>query len=950
MDVVIVESPAKAKTINKYLGKNFEVYASYGHIRDLPSKDGSVDPDADFSMIWDVDTKSAKRMSDIAKAVKGADRLILATDPDREGEAISWHVLEVLKAKKVLKDTTVQRVAFNAITKTAILEAMANPREIDAGLVDAYLARRALDYLVGFTLSPVLWRKLPGARSAGRVQSVTLRLICERELEIEKFVRREYWSLQAALKTGAGAPFLARLVGADGEKLGRLDVPNAERAHALRDALDKAAFTVTKVEAKPARRNPAPPFTTSTMQQEASRKLGFAPSKTMQLAQRLYEGVDVGGETVGIITYMRTDGVDMAPEAVTAARGVIAKEFGERYVPKAPRKYTVKAKNAQEAHEAVRPTDMARLPKQIARTVEGDLARLYDLVWTRTVASQMESAELERTTVDILAQSGGRALDLRANGQVVRFDGFLRLYQEGRDDLAADGADDEDGGRLPPMTARDKLAKERIDADQHFTEPPPRFTEATIIKRMEELGIGRPSTYDATVQTLKAREYVRLDKKRLIPEDKGRLVIAFLESFFARYVGYDFTADLEEKLDRISNSEIDWKQVLRDFWQRLLRRRRRHQGPAHDGSARQPQRGAGAAYLPGARGRVRPALLHRLRHRPAVAQARQVRRFHRLLELSRMQVHPPAQHRRRGRRGRRADGNQGAGARRRHRPRGDAARRSLRPLHPARRGREAQALLAAEGLAPADITLEQATALLSLPREVAHHPETKEPILAALGRYGPYVQHGKTYANLGPDDDVLTIGGNRAIDLVIAKESGLTGRRFGAEATPGKVLGDHPDGGPVTLKAGRYGPYVQHGKVNATLPKEADPTTLTLDAAIALLNARASAGGGPVQGRLLGEHPSGGPITVRQGRFGPYVNHGKTNATLTRDMSPESLTLEEAIRLVEDREGAGPKKKVAAKAKAAPAKTAARAAKPAAKKSAPKKAPAKSPAKKVRSA
>jgi len=416
MDVVIVESPAKAKTINKYLGKNYEVYASYGHIRDLPSKDGSVDPDADFAMIWDVDTKSAKRMADIAKAVKGADRLILATDPDREGEAISWHVLEVLKAKRVLKDTTVHRVAFNAITKTAITEAMSHPREIDAGLVDAYLARRALDYLVGFTLSPVLWRKLPGARSAGRVQSVTLRLICERELEIEKFVRREYWSLVAALRTKDGAPFTARLVGADGEKLGRLDVGTEAQAQALRAALEAAAFTVVKIEAKPARRNPYPPFTTSTMQQEASRKLGLAPSRTMQLAQRLYEGVDIGGETIGLITYMRTDGVDMAPEAVTSARGVIGKEFGERYVPKAPRKYTVKAKNAQEAHEAIRPTDLARLPKDIGRGLEPDLAKLYDLVWTRTIASQMESAELERTTVDIVARLEGRVLDLRANG------------------------------------------------------------------------------------------------------------------------------------------------------------------------------------------------------------------------------------------------------------------------------------------------------------------------------------------------------------------------------------------------------------------------------------------------------------------------------------------------------------------------------------------------------
>jgi DNA topoisomerase-1 len=934
MDVVIVESPAKAKTINKYLGKNFEVYASYGHIRDLPSKDGSVDPEADFAMLWDVDTKSAKRMSDIAKAVKGSDRLILATDPDREGEAISWHVLEVLKAKKVLKDVVVQRVAFNAITKTAILEAMSKPREIDAGLVDAYLARRALDYLVGFTLSPVLWRKLPGARSAGRVQSVTLRLICERELEIEKFVKREYWSLIAGLKTKDGAAFTARLVGADGEKFGRLDIAAGERAHGLRDALEASTFSVTKIEAKPARRNPYPPFTTSTMQQEASRKLGFAPSRTMQLAQRLYEGIDIGGETIGLITYMRTDGVDMAPEAVTSTREVIAKEFGDRYVPKAPRKYTVKAKNAQEAHEAIRPTDLARLPKQVLKMVEPELAKLYELIWTRTIASQMESAELERTTVDILGEGNGRKLDLRANGQVVRFDGFLKLYQEGKDD-----EDEEDGGRLPPMAERDRLAKERIEATQHFTEPPPRFTEATIIKRMEELGIGRPSTYDATVQTLKAREYVRLDKKRLIPEDKGRLVIAFLESFFTRYVGYDFTADLEEKLDRISNNEIDWKQVLRDFWvdfsaavagtkelrtTEVLDNLNEVLGPhifpqREDGSDPRGCTVCGTGRL-----------------------SLKLGKFGAFIGCSN---YPECKFTRQLATGEGAEATEQNGTKVLGLDPASEMEISLRdgrfgPYIQLGEGEKPKRSSLPKGLAPADVTLEQAVALLSLPREVAKHPETKEPIMAALGRYGPYVQHGKTYANLGPEDDVLEIGGNRAIDLIVAKESGLTGRRFGADATPGKALGDHPDGGAVTIKAGRYGPYVNHGKVNATLPKEVDPTTLTLEGAIALLTAKASSGGS-VQGRLLGEHPSGGPITVRAGRFGPYVNHGKTNATLVRDMSAESLTLEEAIRLIEDKEGAGPKKKVAAKAKPAARATAKKAP---AKKAPAKKAAAKKPA------
>ncbi len=500
-------------------------------------------------------------VSEIAKAVKGAEKLILATDPDREGEAISWHVLEALNARKVLKGIPVERVTFNAITKSSVEQAMRKPRQIDQALVDAYLARRALDYLVGFKLSPVLWRKLPGAKSAGRVQSVALRLVVEREMEIEAFKPREYWSIIATLATKDGAIFEARLVGADGKRIQRLDVGNAEEAAAFKRDLEAATFVVAGVEAKPAKRHPQPPFTTSTLQQEASRKLGMAPAQTMRVAQRLYEGVDIGGETVGIITYMRTDGVDMAPEAITDARQVIGREFGDRYVPGAPRKYSVKAKNAQEAHEAVRPTEMGRLPKQVARHLEPEQARLYELIWTRTMASQMESAELERTTVDVHATAGGRRIELRATGQVVKFDGFLALYQEGKDD-----EEDEESRRLPAMRQGDDLKREKIASTQHFTEPPPRYSEASLVKRMEELGIGRPSTYAAVLQTLRDREYVKIEKKRLQPEDKGRLVTGFLESFFRRYVEYDFTAGLEEQLDRVSNAEIDWRAVLRDFW------------------------------------------------------------------------------------------------------------------------------------------------------------------------------------------------------------------------------------------------------------------------------------------------------------------------------------------------------------------------------------------------
>ena len=923
--VVIVESPAKAKTINKYLGKGYEVLASFGHVRDLVDKDGSVDPDNDFAMLWDVDGRSAKRLADIARAVKESDRVILATDPDREGEAISWHLLEVLNAKKVLKDKPIQRVVFNAITKDAVRQAMEHPRGIDRALVDAYLARRALDYLVGFNLSPVLWRKLPGARSAGRVQSVALRLVCDRELEIEKFVKREYWSLVAHLKTKNDAPFTARLVGADGKKIARLDIGTGKEAEAFKAALDKAKFTVASVEAKPAKRHPYAPFTTSTLQQEASRKLGLAPARTMQLAQRLYEGVDIGGETAGLITYMRTDGVDMAPEAVAAARKVIGKEFGDAYVPKVPRKYTTKAKNAQEAHEAIRPTDLTRLPKFVARQLDPDQARLYDLIWTRTIASQMESAELERTTVDILGEAGGRALELRATGQVVRFDGFLKLYQEGKDDQ-----DDEDGGRLPPMAARDPLSKDKIEATQHFTEPPPRFTEATLVKRMEELGIGRPSTYASTLAVLRDRDYVRIEKKRLIPEDKGRLVTAFLESFFARYVEYDFTADLEEKLDRVSNHDADWKVVLRDFWtdfsgalgeikdlrtSEVLDNLNELLGPhifpaKEDGSNPRACPSCGGGQLSLKLGKFGAFIGCSNYPECKFTRTLSATDATSVAEGDRPGVKVLGQDPKTGEEITLRDGRFGPYV---QQGEGDKPKRSSLP----------------KGLAPADLTIEKAIKLLALPREVARHPDTKEPILANLGRYGPYVQHGKTYANLGKDDDILEIGGNRAIDLIRAKESGLSGRSFGKQAsTASRALGDHPQGGAVAIKAGRFGPYVSWGKINATLPKDADPTTYSLDEAVALLAAKQS-GASASQGRPLGDHPDGGAVTVRAGRFGPYVAWGKIYATLPKDASPDTIGLDEALRLLEAKAGKSPAKK--APAKKAPAKKAAPAKKPAAK-------------------
>jgi DNA topoisomerase-1 len=839
MNLVIVESPAKAKTINKYLGSSFEVLASFGHVRDLPAKNGSVDPEANFQMIWEVDPKAASRLNEIAKALKDADKLILATDPDREGEAISWHVLEVMKQKRALKDQKVERVVFNAITKQAVSDAMKNPRQIDGALVDAYMARRALDYLVGFTLSPVLWRKLPGARSAGRVQSVALRLVCDREQEIERFVAQEYWSLVATLATPRGETFEARLTGADGKKIQRLDIGSGAEAEDFKKALQAAQYGVASVEAKPARRNPQAPFTTSTLQQEASRKLGFAPAHTMRIAQRLYEGIDIGGETTGLITYMRTDGVQIDSSAITQARKVIGEDYGNAYVPDAPRQYQTKAKNAQEAHEAIRPTDLSRRPALLRSRLDQDQYRLYELIWIRTIASQMESAELERTTVDIEAKVGARALELRATGQVVKFDGFLAVYQEGRDD----DSDDDESRRLPAMSQGEALQRRDLAVTQHFTEPPPRFSEASLVKRMEELGIGRPSTYASILQVLKDRGYVRLEKKRLHGEDKGRVVIAFLENFFARYVEYDFTAALEEDLDRISNNEISWQQVLRDFWtdfigaveeikdlrvSQVLDVLDQMLGPhiytprEDGGDPRQcPSCGTGRLNLKAGKfgAFVGCSNYPECRHTRPLAADSSAEGGDRVL-------------------GKDPENDL------------DVAVKSgrfgpyiqLGEAKDYQDGEKPKRAGIPKSMSPADIDLDLALKLLSLPREVGLHPETGQPIKAGIGRFGPYVQHEKTYASLEAGDEVFTIGINRAVTLIAEKiAKGPSKRKFGAD--PGKPLGDHPTLGAVALKSGRYGAYVTAGGVNATLPNDKTPDTITLEEAIALINERAAKGG-----------------------------------------------------------------------------------------------------------
>jgi DNA topoisomerase I len=854
MNIVIVESPAKAKTINKYLGSSYEVLASFGHVRDLPAKNGSVDPDHNFRMIWEVDPKANGRLNDIARSLKGAQRLILATDPDREGEAISWHVLEVLKEKRALKDHKIERVVFNAITKQAITDAMKNPRQIDGALVDAYMARRALDYLVGFTLSPVLWRKLPGARSAGRVQSVALRLVCDRELEIEKFVPREYWSLVATLTTPRGDAFEARLVGADGRKIQRLDIGSGSEADDFKRAIGAASFTVTTVDAKPARRNPQAPFTTSTLQQEASRKLGFAPAHTMRIAQRLYEGIDIGGETTGLITYMRTDGVSIDGSAITQARKVIGEDYGNAYVPDSPRQYQTRQKNAQEAHEAIRPTDLSRRPDAMRRRLDNDQARLYELIWKRTIASQMESAELERTTVDITAKAGSRVLELRATGQVIKFDGFLALYQEGHDD-----EEDEDSRRLPAMSEGEPLKRQSLAVTQHFTEPPPRFSEASLVKRMEELGIGRPSTYASILQVLKDRGYVKLEKKRLHGEDKGRVVVAFLENFFKRYVEYDFTADLEEQLDRISNNEISWQQVLKDFWRdfigavddikdirvaEVLDVLDNMLGPhiypprADGGDVRQcPTCGTGKLNLKAGKfgAFVGCSNYPECRYtRPLAADSSEAAADRVLGKDPETGLDVTVKAGRFGpyiQVGEQKDYGED-----------EKPKRAGIP----------------KGTSPGDLELDRALKLLSLPREIGKHPETGLPITAGIGRFGPFVKHDKTYASLEAGDEVFDVGLNRAVTLIAEKVAKGPGRgRFGAD--PGKQLGDHPSLGAVAVKNGRYGAYVTAGGVNATIPSDKDKDTITLPEAIALIDERAAKGGkkgGGKKAKVKAEKPA----------------------------------------------------------------------------------------------
>jgi len=804
-NLVIVESPAKAKTINKYLGTDFIVLASYGHVRDLVNKDGSVLPDDNFAMKWQMGDRADKTVRDIKKALKKADALYLAPDPDREGEAIAWHIFELLKEDGLLEGKDIHRVTFNEITKTAVQTAFDNARELDQPLIDAYLARRALDYLVGFNLSPVLWRKLPGSRSAGRVQSVALRLICERETEIEIFKPQEYWTIETDMRTPDGAPFTAQLTHLAGNKLDKFDIPSEEAAKAAAKRIESKQLSVQKIEKKQKRRNPSAPFITSTLQMEASRKLGMSASNTMRLAQRLYEGTAQDG---GLITYMRTDGTTLSEEAVTGCRNVISKDYGAKYLPKAPRLYKSKAKNAQEAHEAIRPTDLSRTPAMMRGKLENDQWKLYDLIWKRTVASQMESAVLDQMRVSI--SDGTDDVILHATGSVIAFDGFLTLYHEDSDDNGKNG-----NGKdriLPSMKEHDATKLMKTNPDQHFTQPPPRYSEASLVKKMEELGIGRPSTYAAIMQVLRDRNYVRMEKRRFMPEDRGRLVTTFLAKFFTRYVDYDFTANLEEELDAIASGHVAWREALRLFWVDFKtavdgtknltitdvidhldaelgdhffpegQEERKCKACAENKDLEEGRLGLklgkfgafiGCSNYPECKF-TRPLVMPNGEDAQDAALANEPKVLGkdpdngRTISLRRGPYGPyvqidPAQeaideveaknkeaekvHKAKVKKAK------DAGKKAPKKPKKKAAPKPKRQGLPA-------------GTNSEDVTLKMALGLLSLPRNVGEHPETGEMIQAGLGRFGPFLKHQGVFTSLPKDDDLMHVGMNRAVEVL----------------------------------------------------------------------------------------------------------------------------------------------------------------------------------------
>tara|TARA_B100000575_G_scaffold40752_1_gene28324 strand:+ start:4823 stop:7417 length:2595 start_codon:yes stop_codon:yes gene_type:complete len=829
MKVVVVESPAKAKTINRYLGENYTVLASYGHVRDLPSKDGSVKPDQDFEMSWQMSDSGGQRIRDISKALNGAERLILATDPDREGEAISWHVCELLKQNTKTRDIPYERVVFNEITKTAITKAIASPRELDIDLIEAYLARRALDHLIGFSLSPVLWRKLPGSRSAGRVQSVALRLICERESEIEAFLTDEFWSVDTDFTTTDGGNLSARLTHLDGQKLDKLSLGTEAHAIAAQQRIEAANWQVSAIETKRVKRRPSPPFTTSTLQQEASRKLGFSASRTMQIAQKLYEGINLGSETTGLITYMRTDGVQMSFEAIGQIREAIEQTIGADFIPEKPRVYKSKAANAQEAHEAIRPTSIWRHPDEIRKCLDFDQFRLYELIWKRTIASQMSDAQLDQTAADLSATTDH--LTMRANGSVIIFDGFMKIYREDRDDQEDKSADPQNR-ILPPLSQGQDLAVQQVHPEQHFTQPPPRYTDASLVKRMEELGIGRPSTYATIMQVIEKRGYVLKDGKRFIPEHRGRIVSTFLENFFTRYVEYDFTAALEAQLDQVSDGKMNWRALLKQFWVDFAvaiekamtlsvpdvmktldsELEKLFFTPDENGKIQRICSKCGTGHLELKLGKFGPFI--GCNNYPDCRYTRQI--------VAAGESDDDGQE---------LDGEKLLGT--------DPVKQL--PIYLKKGPYGSYVQLGGEevkkpkrssvpkGKLLLDVDLDYALGLLSLPRDIGLHPQTSDMIQAGLGRYGPYLKYQGKFTSLKEGDDLLSIGINRAVDLLAE-----------AAKTAGRFLGEHPDGGEVHLKRGRFGPYFEHNKLRAPMPKTLQMDSVTLTEALEILATKAA--------------------------------------------------------------------------------------------------------------
>ena len=842
MNLVIVESPAKAKTINKYLGKDYLVLASYGHIRDLPSKNGSVDPENKFQMEWEIDSFSKKYLKEITNAAEESDKIILATDPDREGEAIAWHVKEVLEKKKLLKDKNLERVVFNEITKKAILDAIKNPRQIHLPLVEAYLARRALDYLVGFNISPILWTKLPGSKSAGRVQSVALRLITEREKEIELFKPEEYWTLSSDFTNKDNKNIFSKLSLFNGEKIEKFSFKSKNEIQKAVDEINKTKFEIKDVNTKVFRRNPLAPFTTSTLQQTASGRFGFGASRTMQIAQRLYQGVDIEGETTGLITYMRTDGTNISKEAIDDFRKFIADDYGDKYLPGSPNSYTgKKAKNAQEAHEAIRPTNISRKPSEIKKYVNTDQFKLYELIWSRALSSQMTPAEFDRNT--IIISSNDNKINFRASGSVVKFDGFLKVYQ-------VQETDEDAKNILPEVKVGEEISILKLNDEQHFTDPPPRYSEASLVKKMEELGIGRPSTYASIISVLSTRNYVELMNKRFHPTDRGKLISAFLEKLFSKYVDYNFTADLENQLDEITSGKIEWVKVLDNFWKdfyknvgKVKEKRTREvldllneslgsliferdekdtidrkcklcangelslknsfRGGAFIGCSNYPE-----CKFTRPLSKAKAAAQYNLAEPKLLGQNNNGKDIY----LKNGRFGPYLQY---------------------EKEKDDIELKKKKGKKKKKENDHLKNVSIPKGIDIDSVDLDKAKYLCSLPKILGQHPESGQDITLNSGRFGPYLKCENKSARLENVEDLFSIGLNRAITMI-------------AEAKPGRIssslikdLGEHPeDKKPVRIMKGQYGPYIKYKSLNATIPEEKDPNELNMEEALILIEKR----------------------------------------------------------------------------------------------------------------